>query len=139
MHPLPSEHPEYSLGFAFSLLLCEILFVPEVGLHLFKIHSSNGSEGVFGDRRGRVHRRLFCSGGSNLSDVLGAVGLMTTSVEFALVALVLGLSAILDAVAFGSAVETLVASWRRVTLAFALALLLLFPREGADVFFISWP
>ena len=45
--PLPGEHPEYSLGFAFSLLLCEILFVPEVGLHLFKVHSSNGGEGVF--------------------------------------------------------------------------------------------
>ena len=44
----PSEHPEYSLGFAFSLLLCEILFVPEVGLHLFKVHASYSSERVFG-------------------------------------------------------------------------------------------
>ena len=46
---LSFEHPEYSLGFAFSLLLCEILFIPEVGLHLFKIHAMDGSKEVLGD------------------------------------------------------------------------------------------
>ena len=50
---------------------------------------------------------------------------MTTSMEFALVALVLQLSAVLDAVAFGSTVETLVVSWWRVS--FTLALLLFIP------------
>ena len=50
---------------------------------------------------------------------------MTATVELALGALVLRLTAILDAVAFGSAVETLVVSWRRVS--FTLAFLLLIP------------
>ena len=45
--------------------------------------------------------------------------------ELALAALILWLSAVLDAMAFGPAVETLVVSWRRVSL--ALALLLLIP------------
>ena len=107
---MPGEHPEYSLGFAFSLLLCEILFVPEVGLHLFKIHSSDGGEGVFGNRRGRVRHCLFRSRDSNLSDILQAVGSMTASVELALAALVLWLSAVLDAVAFSPTVETLAVS-----------------------------
>ena len=62
---------------------------------------------------------------------------MTTSVELALATLILWLSAVLDAVTFGSAVETLVVSWQKVS--FALTLLLLIPREGADVFFDSWP
>ena len=50
---------------------------------------------------------------------------MTASVELAFVALVLWLSAVLDAVAFGSAVETLVVLWQRVS--FTLSLLLLIP------------
>ena len=62
---------------------------------------------------------------------------MTTSMELALVALILWLSAVLDAMAFSSTVETLVVSWRRVSL--ALTHLLLIPQEGADVFFSSWP
>ena len=132
---MPGEHTEYSLGFAFSLLLCEILFVPEVGLHLFKVHSSDGGEGVFGYRRGRVCRCLFRSRGSYFSDVLGAVGPMTASMELAFVALVLWLSAVLDAVTLRSAVETLVVSWRD---SLAFAFLLLIPQEGADVFFNSW-
>ena len=122
---LPGEHPEYSLDFAFSLLLCEILFVPEVGLHLFEVHSSDGGEGVFGNRRSRVHRGLLRSRGPNLCDVLRAAGSVTTSVELALAALILWLSAVFDAVAFSSAVETLVVSWRGVSL--ALTLLLLIP------------
>ena len=106
--PLSSEHPEYSLGFAFSLLLCEILFVPEVGLDLFEVHSANGGKGVLGNRRSRVHCCLFRGRGPYFGDVLGAVGPMTASMELALAALVLRLSAVLDAMAFGSAVETLV-------------------------------
>ena len=62
---------------------------------------------------------------------------MTASMELALIALVLWLSAILDAMTFGSAVETLVVSWQRVALSFAL--LLLIPRKSADIFFDSWP
>ena len=61
---------------------------------------------------------------------------MAASVELALVALVFWLSAVFDAMAFGSTVETLVVSWQRVS--FTLSLLLI-PREGADVFFSSWP
>ena len=60
---------------------------------------------------------------------------MTAAVELALRALVLQLLAILNAVTFRSAVETLVVSWRRVS--FTLALPLLIPRESADVFFGS--
>ena len=134
--PLPGEHPEYSLGFAFSLLLFEILFVPEVGLHLFEVHSANGSEGVFGNRRGRVCRGLLRGRGSNFGDILRAVGLVAATMELVLGALVLWLLAILDAMAFCSAVETLVVSWQRVS--FTLAFLLLVPRESADVFFGSW-
>ena len=59
--------------------------------------------------------------------------MVTSSMEFALAALVLWLPAILDAVAFGSAVETLVVSWWRVSS--TLSLLLFFPREGTNVFF----
>ena len=58
---------------------------------------------------------------------------MTASMELALTALILWLLAVLDAVALGSAVETLVVSWRRVS--FTLTPFLLIPREGADVFF----
>ena len=61
---------------------------------------------------------------------------MTASMELALVALVLWLLAVLDAVAFGSTIETLVVPWRRVS--FTLSLLLI-PQEGADVFLDSWP
>ena len=122
---MSGEHPEYSLGFAFSLLLCEILFVPEVGLHLFKVHSADSGEGVFGNRRGRVRHSLLRGGGPDFGNVLGAVSPMTAPMELALGALVLWLSAILDAVAFGSTVETLVVSWRRVS--FTLALLFLIP------------
>ena len=50
---------------------------------------------------------------------------MTAAMELALVALILRLSAVLDAMAFGSAVETLVVSWWRISL--ALSLLLLIP------------
>ena len=95
---LPGEHPEYSLGLAFSLLLCEILLVPEVGMHLFEVHALDGSKGVLRDRRGRVHSGLFCSGGANPGDVFGAASPMATTVELALVALILQLSSILDAV-----------------------------------------
>ena len=68
---------------------------------------------------------LFRGRGSNFGDILRAVGLVTAAVELALGALVLRLPAILDAVAFSSAVEALVVSWRRVS--FTLALLLLVP------------
>ena len=60
---------------------------------------------------------------------------MTASMELTLGALVFGLSAVLDAVTFSSAVETFVVSWRRVS--FTLSLLLIIPRESADVFFGS--
>ena len=46
---LPGEHPEYSLGFAFSLLLLEIFHIPEVGFQLVKVHASDGSKRVFVD------------------------------------------------------------------------------------------
>ena len=74
--------------------------------------------------------------GPNFGDVLRAVGSVTSSMELALAALILRLSAILDAMAFGSTVETLVVSWRRAS--FTLSLLLFIPQEGADVFFGSW-
>ena len=122
---MPGEHPEYSLGFAFSLLLSKILFVPEVGLHLFKVHSSNGGEGIFSDGRGRVRRSLLCGRSSNFGDILGAIGPVTSSMELALSALVLWLSAVLDAMILGPAVETLVVLWQRVS--FTLPLLLLIP------------
>ena len=63
--------------------------------------------------------------GPNFGDVLRAVGSVTSSMELALAALILRLSAILDAMAFGSAVETLVVSWRRAS--FTLSLLLFIP------------
>ena len=50
---------------------------------------------------------------------------MTASKELALAALILWLSAVLDAVAFGPAVETLVVSWQHIP--FALSFLLLIP------------
>ena len=78
---------------------------------------------------------LFGGGGTNLGDVLGAVGPMTTSVELTLVALVLQLLAVFDAVTLSSTVETLVVLWQWVS--FSLALLLLIPGEGADVFLVS--
>ena len=61
---------------------------------------------------------------------------MTASVELALTTLILRLPAVLDAMALHSAVETLVVSWWRVS--FTLALLLLIPQEGTNVFFGSW-
>ena len=51
--------------------------------------------------------------------------MVSAAVELALGALILWLSTILDAMAFSSAVEALVVSWRRVS--FTLALLLLVP------------
>ena len=68
---------------------------------------------------------LLCGGGANFGDVLGAVGPVASSVELALVALVLRLLAILDAVALCSTVETLVVPWRYIP--FALSFLLLIP------------
>ena len=70
-------------------------------------------------------RSLLGSGSSDFGNILGAIGPVTPSMELALIALVLWLSAILDAVAFGSTVETLVVSWWRVP--FALSFLLFFP------------
>ena len=55
-----------------------------------------------------MHCGLFCGGGVNLCDVLGAVGPITTAVELAFATLVFGLAAILDAVTLCSTVETLV-------------------------------
>ena len=79
-----------------------------------------------------MRRGLLFSGGVNFSDVLRTVTPMSASMELAFSTLVPQLSAILDAVPFFSAVEALVASWRRV-LAFAL-LLLIIPGESADFF-----
>ena len=107
--PSPGEHPEYSLGLAFSLLCCKILFIPEVGLHLFKVHALDGGERVFGDWWGQVCSGLFCSGGMNFGDVLGAIDSVSSSMELAFVTLVLWFSAVLDAVAILSAIEALVA------------------------------
>ena len=64
---------------------------------------------------------------------LRTIGSVSASMELALAALVFWLSAILDAMAFGSTVETLVVSWRGVS--FTLSLLLFIPHKGADVFF----
>ena len=58
-----------------------------------------------------MHCCLLRGRGSNLGDVLGAVGPMTASVELALTTLILWLPAVLDAVALHSTVETLVVSW----------------------------
>ena len=107
----PVEHPEYSLGFAFSRLLGEFLTIPEVRLHLFKVHASDSSEGVPSGRRGRMGGGLFFSGRADFSDVLRTVAPVSAAVELASAAWVLRLSAVLDAVAFFSAVEALVASW----------------------------
>ena len=80
---------------------------------------------------------LLRGGGLNFGDILGAVRPMASSVELALIALVLQLSAIFEAMALDSAVETLVVSWWRIP--FALSFLLLIQREGSDVFFSLWP
>ena len=116
----PVEHPEYSLGFAFSRLLGEILAIPEVHLHLFEVHASDGSEGIPSGRGRRMRGCLFFSGRADFSDVLRIVAPMSASVELAFAAWVLRLSAVLDAVSFFSAVEALIASWRGC---FSLALL----------------
>ena len=79
---------------------------------------------------------LLGSGSSDFGNVLGAIGPVTPSMELALSALVLQLLAILDAMALGSTVETLVVSWWHIP--FALSFLLFFPQEGSDVFFCSW-
>ena len=135
--PLPIEHPEYSLGLAFSLLLCEIFLIPEVGLHLFKIHATDSCEGVLGDGRGCVGSCLFGRGSVNLCDILGAGALMAASVELALAALILRLLAVLYSMSILAAVEALVASWCR---GLRLSLLLIVPGEGANIFFSpgSW-
>ena len=65
---------------------------------------------------------LFLSRGADFGDVLRTVVPMSASVELAFTAWILWLSAVLDAVAFFSTVEALVASWRG---RLALALLLL--------------
>ena len=119
---LPVEHPEYSLGFAFSQLLGEFLPIPEVRLHLFEVHSLNSGKGIPSGGRRRMHGGLFFSGGADFSDILRTVTPMSASVELAFSARVLRLVAVFDAVAFFSAVEALVASWRG---SLALALLLL--------------
>ena len=111
--PSPIEHPEYSLGLAFSQLLCEIFLIPEVHLHLFKVHAVDGCKGILGDRRGCVCGGLFGGGGMNLGSILGAISVMPTSVELALTALILWLLAIPNSVSVLAAVEALVASWHR--------------------------
>ena len=118
----PVEHPEYSLGFAFSRLLGEFLPIPEVRLHLLEVHPSDSGEGVPSGRRRRMRGCLFLSRGADFGDVLRTVAPMSASVELAFAAWILWLSAVLDAVAFFSTVEALVASWRG---RLALALLLL--------------
>ena len=118
----PIEHPEYSLGFAFSRLLGKILAIPEVCLHLFKVHASDGGEGIPSGGRGRMRGCLLFSGHADFSDVLRTVAPMSAAVELAFAARVLRLSAVLDAVSFFSAVEALVASWSG---SFSLAFLLL--------------
>ena len=107
----PVEHPEYSLGFAFSRLLGEFLTIPEVCLHLLEVHASDGSKGVPSSRGCRMRRCLFLSRGADFGDVLRTVAPMPSSVELAFSARVLRLSAILDAVSFFSTVEALAASW----------------------------
>ena len=118
----PIEHPEYSLGFAFSRLLSEFFAIPEVRLHLLKVHASDGGEGISSGRGRRMRGGLLFSGRADFSDVLRTVAPMSTAVELAFSAWVLRLSAVLDAVSFFSAVEALVASWSG---SFTLALLLL--------------
>ena len=71
-----------------------------------------------------MRHSLFHSRNSNFGDVLGTVGLMTASMELALVALVLWLSAVFDAMTFGSTVETLVVSQQRIPFAFSFLLLI---------------
>ena len=119
----PVEHPEYSLGLAFSRLLGEFLTIPEVRLHLFEVHSSDGGEGISSGRGRRMRGRLFLSRGADFSDVLRTVAPMSASVELAFAAWVLRLSAVLNAVPFFSAVEALVTSLRK-TFSFALLLLI---------------
>ena len=65
---------------------------------------------------------LLFSGRADFGDILRTVAPMSAAVELAFSAWILRLSAVLDAVSFFSAVETLVASRRR---RFALAFLLL--------------
>ena len=67
---------------------------------------------------------LFFSRGADFSDVLRTVASMSAAVELAFATWVLRLAAVLDAVAFFSAIEALVAS-RRGRLAFALLLLII--------------
>ena len=78
-----------------------------------------------------MHGSLFFSRGSNLGNVLRTVAPMSSSVELALSALVLQLTAVCDAVPFFSAVEALVAS---LCGSFPFVfLLLVVPRKGANV------
>ena len=108
---LPVEHPEYSLGFAFSRLLGDILLVPEIRLHLLEVHAPNGGERIPSGGRRQMCGSLFLSRGADFGDVLRTVAPMSTSVELTFAAWVLWLSAVLDAVPFFSAVEALVALW----------------------------
>ena len=73
----------------------------------------------------------------NLGNVLGAIGLMTASMELTLAALILWLLAVLNPMTFGPTVETFVVSRQRVS--FTLTLLLIIPQEGTNVFPSSWP
>ena len=82
-----------------------------------------------------MHCGLLGSRSPNFGNVLGAVGPVTFPMELALGALVLQLSAILDAVALDSAVETLVVSQQHIP--FALSFLLLIPQESSNIFFFS--
>ena len=116
----PVEHPEYSLGLAFSQLLCEIFLIPAVHLHLFKVHAMDGCKGVLGDRRGCVCGCLFHRGGVDFSSILGTVPAMSTAVELALAALILQLLAVPNSVSVLATIEALVALRCR-----SLALLLL--------------
>ena len=80
---------------------------------------------------------LFFRGRADFSDVLRTVAPVSSAVELAFAAWVLRLSAVLDAVSFFSTVEALVASWSG---GFSLALLLIVPREGADIVGLwAWP
>ena len=67
---------------------------------------------------------LLCGRSPDFGDILGTVGPVTSSVELALVALVLWLLAVLDAMAFSSAVKTLVVSWWHGSLACPFLLLI---------------
>ena len=104
---------EYSLGFAFFQLLCEIFLIPEVCLHLFEVHATDGCEGILGDGGGHVCHSLLGGGSTDLGDVLGAVSSMTATVELALATLILRLLAVPDSVSVLAVVEALVASQRR--------------------------